>query len=467
MRRCVYCQGQVIPLGGRCRQCHRRQPPAPLLQLEKGEGSTEVLTNSEQGEDLPGEVRLPLPATPPRRRLSRRTMLKVAGVAGVGLGVGLAGREVYLLAQLHPLLTYRGHDAEIWNLAWSPDSRWIASTSGAEVQVWEALSGRLIHHFPDQQGSESVAWSPDGAYLASGSWDHTISVWQVATGQKVLTYRGHTQEQAFASVPHAALAEWAAHTRLLPSSLRPFGITSLAWSPDGTRLISSGGDDTTQVWEALTGKPLLRFGGIQDYYEAGAWSPDGQHLLIRTKRGIERHLATTGALEFTFSIGSDGVNGPSSWSPNGKWLATLSDTPVDLWDAATGQQVLTYEGHSASVLIVAWSPDSRYVASASADLDVRVWKAANGQTEYVYRGHMNPFQWFFQGGLVPGTTDANQSLWLHSTVSAESLRKIASVMLPHDSGALPVGIRALAWAPNGRYLASGGSDNTVQVWQPG
>ena len=95
---------------------------------------------------------------------------------------------------------------QIQAVAWSPDSRWIASTSGTEVQVWEALSGRLLHRFPDEWGFESVAWSPDGHYLAAGSWDRTVAVWQVATGHKVLTYRGHVQEQLL-RLPKAGLTE--------------------------------------------------------------------------------------------------------------------------------------------------------------------------------------------------------------------------------------------------------------------
>ncbi len=468
MKRCVYCQGRVIPLVGRCLQCHRRQPSAHALQLERGEAPGGSSSNSGPQEAQPSnELHPQLPAESSRRRLSRRTVLKVTGVSGVALGVGVIGREIYLLAQIHTLLTYRGHTAQILAVAWSPDSRWIASTSGAEAQVWEALSGRLLHRFPDARGVESVAWSPDGAYLATGSNDGTASVWQVTTGHKVLIYRGHVQEQALATMAKAGLAEQAERTRMHPASGPPPGIESLAWSPDGTRLISSGFNGTTQVWEALTGKTLLRFGGVQDAYDDGAWSPDGQHVLMRTKRGIERHAATTGVLEFTFSIGFDGINGPASWSPDGRRLAALADTAVDLWDAASGRQVLSFGDQSEIVFSAAWSPDSRRVASAGQDLRVRVWNAATGQTEFIYRGHLNPFKLFFQGDLPPSTDEASQSPGSHRPASAASLLKSARALLPQDTGGSPQGILALAWAPNGRYIASGGSDATVQVWQPG
>jgi len=465
MKRCVYCQGRVIPLVGRCRQCHRRQPPTRVLQPEHSETSREGLPNSGQVETQPlGELQQPLLADLPQRHFSRRALLRGVGVVGVVLGAGVVGREIYLLAQNHTLLTFRGHAAPVEALAWSPDSQWIASTSGAEVQIWEALSGRLLHIFPDARGFVAVAWSPDGAYLATGSWDARVVVWQVATGHQVLTYRGHVLNQGLASVPQAGLTTWSELSRLRPSTVNPPGIESLAWSPDGSRLLTLGYDRTTQVWEALTGQTLLRFDSA---FEAAAWSPDGRHVLLRTNLGIERHLATTGALESTFSIGDDGVDGPSDWSPDGRRLATLASPAIDLWDTTTGRQLLTYEGHSNYVFRVVWSPDSRRIASAGYNLDVRVWNAGTGQTEYIYRGHMDPFELFFQGGLLPGTTDADPARSSPSMASAASLLKSASSLLPQDTGGSPHGISALAWAPNGRYVASGGSDNTIQVWQPG
>lgn len=306
MKRCIYCQGRVIPLVRLCQACHRRQPSVRVLQPEQGETAGGVSSNAGQEAARPSERQQALPAEPSQRRLSRRTMLKVAGVAGVGIGVGMVGREVYLLAHIHPLTTYRGHNALIEAVAWSPDSRWIASTSGDDAQVWEAFSGRLLHRFPDERGVQSAAWSPDGAYLATGSWDGTASMWEMATGHQVLTYRGHLSDQSSSRVSSAGLAERTAHPSLRPASGRASGIDRLAWSPDGTRLISSGYNRTARVWEALTGKTLLRFGDVLEYpgyYEEETWSSDGQHLLMRTNSGIEWHLATTGALESTFSIG--------------------------------------------------------------------------------------------------------------------------------------------------------------------
>jgi len=70
----------------------------------------------------------------------------------------------------------------------------------------------------------SVSWSPDGTRLASGSYDKTVRVWDVATGASVATLEGHTG--------------W---------------VRSVSWSPDGTRLASGSRDETVRVWDVVEG----------------------------------------------------------------------------------------------------------------------------------------------------------------------------------------------------------------------
>ncbi len=384
---------------------------------------------------------------PARRGFSRRTvLLGLAGLTGLGVA-GALGRLAYVLIHDHALYTYHGHSAEIESLAWSPDSRRIASTDGRALQVWDALSGGHVQTFPDPAGVESVAWSPNGKYLATGSWDRTASIWEVATGQKLLTYYGHGQVQVRTPVSSQVLsgAELSPELRVQvpqhPTALLPPGISSLVWSPDGMRLLSVGGDGTAQVWEALTGHTLLTKGSYSPAIWAAVWSPDGQQIATDTAETVQSWDATTGDLLLTYQVKAYAVE-DLAWSPTGQELAIASDQGVWLDGAATGQEILLYQGHSDWVSVVAWSPDGKRLASGGFDLTVQVWDAASGQTQDIYRGHLGLWQQYLAQD-VPGTP--------------------ASELGDYP----PPRISALAWAPNGRYIASGGSDATVQVWQPG
>src|SRR5262249_41752320 len=92
------------------------------------------------------------------------------------------------------ILTYKGHSDYVDAVAWSPNGQFIASGSwDGTVQVWDAYSGAQVTIHKGQHNVVSaLAWSPDGQYIASGSWDGTVQVWDAFTGSLLAIYDGHS-----------------------------------------------------------------------------------------------------------------------------------------------------------------------------------------------------------------------------------------------------------------------------------
>lgn len=307
---------------------------------------------------------------------------------------------------------YRGHQAVIASVAWSPDSKHIASAGHDQVvQVWSAFpTGRepAIHvaQTPSPQDTvlvyhghaglvAALAWSHDGVAIASGSWDMTVQTWEAHTGKKLLGYRNHGKgvmavawspdDQRIASGGYDQSVQlWQAATgQHLLSYKHLSGVAALAWSPSGKYIVSAGYDQTAQIWDTSTGSQLFSYHAHSGAIQALVWFADGKRIATGSRDG------TVHVWELSRSVGKlltkgkpliyRGHTGPVhtlACSPNGKYLASGGkDGSVQVWDSTTGNALFTYRNHTASVTSVAWSPNGRYVASASEDKTVHIWFA--------------------------------------------------------------------------------------------
>ena len=298
-----------------------------------------------------------------------------------------------------------------------------------------------------------VVWSPDGRQIASGHGDRTVQVWEANTGKQICIYHGHV-----ADYPRPAFS----------------GVYAVAWSPDGRRIVSGGGNGTIQVWEANTGNQIYRTEaiGIGIVY-AVSWSPDGQNIASGGPNGKK----------WIWKANGEPLNGEGDWddpldyddvmvlavvySPDGTchaWGTSAGNIYIrietgGLWEAE--------EAHSNRVRALAWAPDGRRVVSGSFDTTVKIWDMPTWseqsylgakQPTYVYRGHSNKVRavaWSPDGRrIASGADDQVVQVW-----EANTGKQICTYQ--GHAGR----VTSVAWSPDGRQIASASDDGTVQIWQ--
>jgi len=156
-----------------------------------------------------------------------------------------------------------GHASGVNSVAWSPDNRYIASGSyDKTVRIWDVNTREMVGDpLRHDDIVYSVSWSPDGRYIASGSWDRTVRIWDVNTRQMVgepLRHDGWVSSVAWSpDSRYIASGSYDKTVRILDVNTRQMvggplrhdsWVRSVTWSPDSRYIASSSGDRIVRIW---------------------------------------------------------------------------------------------------------------------------------------------------------------------------------------------------------------------------
>ena len=286
------------------------------------------------------------------------------------------------------------HLASVRTALFSPDGKLVltGSTDG-RGRLWDATSGEPVGQpLAFQANVHSTVFSADGRSVALAGDDTAARVWDVVrppAPPAPFTYPESLYAAAFSRdgtvLATAGEGEglcpirlWDAATgqlrRVLPGHRGT--VRDLAFSGDGTRLASAGGDGHARVWEVATGKTLQDFAASPDWTTAVAFSPDGRLLLVATRPGdVALWDLAAGQPRMQLPRHTGSVLG-AAFSPDGTcWLTGCMDLTARLGTTADGQAVGVPLRHQGQVWSVSFSPDGRLALTGSDDRAVRGWEA--------------------------------------------------------------------------------------------
>jgi len=335
-----------------------------------------------------------------------------------------------------------GHGATISAVAFSPDSRTIATASfDGAVRLWDAATGTLLHApFTEHEGRVlSAAFSPDGRTLATGGADRRILLYDVVTGKRIgEPLVGHDNwvrylrfdaagDALYSGATGGSLIRWdMTHRKLFDGHTDR--ARSLALSPDGRILATAGFDLRILLWDAQRGDLLAE---LPSPHERSiiqvAYSPDGRYLAVGDAGGVVTLWDVAGRtlLHPPFHY-DDAVVIGLAFSPDSNYLAVGDFAGnLSLWRVATGAMVrATPEAHDGWTLALAFAPDGQLLASGGTDGRLRFWDASALDQ--------------------PGD---------------DELRSLRDAIAAHDYW-----VTSLLFTGEGGTLISGSADNTVRFW---
>lgn len=293
----------------------------------------------------------------------------------VAMGVG--GVRIYDPADLSmPLLVVGSLNADARSVSLSDDGSQVAVGYGSwgdeagQIAIYETTLGGLVTTLPGHAGDtvSSLDFNADGSRLASGGWDDTLRVWEVASGAEIFA-----ADVGFFGADSLVFSPDGTRIAAGYNAIRLFDLSGalvaevntenlsnifqMVYSPDSRTLFSTGTDGALRAWDGLTGAALWAAEGFSGTPQGLTFAPDAPGQLIGVAEGAFRRWDTASGAEVS-SVVTDLLPTELFALPDGRFLGASAFGGMSLFDANLTAQPLTTDLRTpASALALA--PDGR------------------------------------------------------------------------------------------------------------
>ncbi len=399
---------------------------------------------------------------------------------------------------------------------WSPDGRWLASSTSANgfvLTIWDSTNGQAVEKYPlPSSRVNELDWSSDGTRIVSCNDAGMVHVWNAQDGQLVSSWKAAESRITRAKFDPKGLRVatttgkhvpkvWSANGGNLIFELKDCFHEAIAWSPDGDKILTSGADNIARIWDAKSGQLLHELPSTWALQDAISWSPDSQNVVVAADVGGFKIInAERGNLvHSTAPVPSQNAIRSICWSLDGSRITTAgNDGLIRVYNAETCALKFELRGSlDLGIEKVGWSADCQRLASCDGSL--KVWDGINGQETQSLSNAGSCVAWspkgkrLWYGGETNLIVEDFEKQTRQRYVGSESVRSVtwkpdgtqwagacydtvngnlrSSVKIWEASIPAPIftvvngedGIRCVGWSPDGKLLASC-LENVITIW---